>query len=83
MQERVRFAADNLIVADGASASAKDVFVDASAYTAVGDDVGDGCVSRASVSPVVNIQSGGGVVPIIAEDLAAQLAAVPLSGFAR
>ena len=83
VQERVRFAADNLIVADGASASAKDVFVDASAYTAVGDDVGDGCVSRASVSPVVNIQSGGGVVPIIAEDLAAQLAAVPLSGFAR
>lgn len=80
VQERVHFATDNLIVADASGASAKDVYVDVSAYSAAGDDVGDGCVSRASVSPVVNIQSGGGVVPIISDDLAAQLAALPHSG---
>ncbi len=63
------------IAADG-GAVARDVFVDVSAYTNLGVAPSPrGGVCRASGSPIVNIQSGGGVVPLLSAEAAAALAA--------
>lgn len=66
VQERVRFSATTLTLATPDAASDEAVFVDASAYAAIGgsDDVG-ACVSRVSRSAIVNIQQGGGLLPVL------------------
>lgn len=76
VQERVPLEARRLWIAAEGGAVERDVFVDVSAYTNLG--VGPaprGGVCRASGSPIVNIQSGGGVVPLLSAEAAAALAA--------
>jgi hypothetical protein len=74
VQERVPLAPRPLLVATAEGAVARDLFVDVSAYTNLGLDVApSGGVCRASGSPIVNIQSGGGVVPLLAAEVAAGL----------
>ncbi|HTP29397.1 MAG TPA: hypothetical protein VMK12_27500 [Anaeromyxobacteraceae bacterium] len=47
---------------------------DVSTYTGLGPFVPSGSVVRASSSPVVNLLGGGGLVPVLPEDVAAALA---------
>lgn len=55
--------------------SRKSLYVDFSAYASVGYDAPAwGGVCRGSVSPIVNIVGGGGVVPLLIEPVAAALA---------
>jgi hypothetical protein len=68
VQRRVHAPTARLCVATVDAAADVDVTVDASAYASAGADVDvddrGGCVSRAAASPIVNIQSGGGVVAL-------------------
>lgn len=76
VQQRVALDARRLWIAAPGGAVEREVFVDVSAYTNLG--VGPaprGGVCRASGSPIVNIQSGGGVVPLLSAEAAAALAA--------
>lgn len=76
LQERVPLASRRALVATADGATWRDVFVDVSAYTNLGVDFRPtGGVCRASGSPIVNIQSGGGVVPLLAEEVATRVAA--------
>jgi hypothetical protein len=76
IQERVALASRPALVATADGTVRRDVFVDVSAYTNLGVDVRPtGGVCRASGSPIVNIQSGGGVVPLVAAEVAARVAA--------
>ncbi|MBI2570951.1 MAG: hypothetical protein HYV63_28435 [Candidatus Schekmanbacteria bacterium] len=73
-QERVLLPRQTLAVATADGIVERQVFVDVSAYTNLGiPEVAYGGVCRASLSPIVNIQSGGGVVPLISERAAAEL----------
>jgi hypothetical protein len=56
---------------------AVDAFVDFSVYASVGidEDPGWGGVCRASTSNIVNIVGGGGVAPLLLEDVAAEVIA--------
>ncbi|MDP2345115.1 MAG: hypothetical protein Q8O67_29490 [Deltaproteobacteria bacterium] len=76
VQERVHLASTRLTLATAHEAADHDVYVDASAFASGGvADPPGGCVSRASRSPIVNIQCGGGVLPLIDEELAQHIAA--------
>jgi hypothetical protein len=81
IQERVALASRPALVATADGAVEREVFVDVSAYTNHGVDARPtGGVCRASGSPIVNIQSGGGVVPLIAAEVAAELLDRDLAG---
>ena len=76
VQERVPLAARPLSVAANGEVVVRDAFVDVSAYTNLGVDFAPkGGVCRASGSPIVNIQSGGGVVPLLSAEAVAALEA--------
>jgi hypothetical protein len=65
----------HLVVQDGRDAAWEDVFVDASTFTATGNDaVPGGGVVRFARTGVVNIVGGGGVAPLIDASVAEQLA---------
>lgn len=69
-QERVTMKAHpHLVAVDGAAAQ-RALFVDASSYTTFGTKHPiAGAVKRASTSPIVNIQSGGGIMPVVCASL--------------
>jgi len=56
---------------DGISRS--DFYRDVSTYTGLGPSAPHGSVVRAAASPIVNILGGGGLAPVIPEDVLAQL----------
>jgi hypothetical protein len=63
-----------VVGADGATTD-EQVFVDASTYTSTGDtDVPGGSVARYARGGIVNIVGGGGVCPLVSEDVAAVIA---------
>lgn len=69
VQERVPLPAVPLFIVANGQVLERDVFVDLSAYTSFGTSVVPaGGVCRASGSPIVNIQSGGGVTPLISAE---------------
>lgn len=77
-QERVPLEAKTTWIARGHGAVETEVFVDVSAYTDLSDeqplaDRPSGGVCRASPSAIVNIQSGGGVVPLLSSEAADRL----------
>jgi hypothetical protein len=51
-----------------------ELFRDISTYAGLGPFEPSGSVVRAASSPVVNILGGGGLAPVIPEDVAARLA---------
>lgn len=64
----------HLVVVEGADAAWEDVYVDASTYSATGDQaVPGGGVARFARTGVVNIVGGGGVAPLIQTPVAHQL----------
>lgn len=76
VQERVAFGASERWLATPDGARRRELFVDVSAYTSLGvDAIPTGGVCRASASRIVNIQSGGGVVPLLSAEAADLLAA--------
>lgn len=76
VQEQVPLESRRLWVATAEGAMEADVFVDVSAYTNLGvEPAPRGGVCRASSSPIVNIQSGGGVVPLLSAEAVARLEA--------
>ncbi|WP_373048095.1 hypothetical protein [Vulgatibacter sp.] len=76
IQERVPLRRRQLSIASREGAALRELFVDVSAYTNVGvAPAPTGGVCRASGSPIVNIQSGGGVVPLLSAEATARLAA--------
>ncbi len=71
LQERVELLRSRLWIAAGAGAAAHEAFVDLSAYANHGvASAPSGGVCRASRSAIVNIQSGGGVVPLLSSEAA-------------
>ena len=77
VQERVPLPRRQAWIASGEGAVERSVFVDVSAYTNLGvEPAPRGGVCRASGSPIVNIQSGGGVVPLLSAEAAARLEAL-------
>ena len=74
VQQRVPLLRRNAWIASLEGAVERSVFVDVSAYTNLGvEPAPRGGVCRASGSPIVNIQSGGGVVPLLSAEAAALL----------
>lgn len=66
----------HLVVGPDGAVTEEPVFVDASTYTATGDrDVPGGGVVRFARVGIVNIVGGGGVAPLVREDVAADLLA--------
>jgi hypothetical protein len=64
----------HLVVLKGTDAAWEDVYVDASTYSATGNiAVPGGGVTRFARTGVVNIVGGGGVAPLIRDDVAEQL----------
>lgn len=63
------------LLCDGAGQSWAELFVDFSAYASVGlaERPAWGGVCRGSLSHIVNIVGGGGVLPLLTEEVAAQL----------
>ena len=78
VQERVPLVARPLWIASADGAREIPAFVDVSAYTNLGVSgaTPGGGVCRASSSAIVNIQSGGGVVPLLSAEAADRLFAV-------
>lgn len=75
-QERIPMESRRLSIATAEGATDVDAFVDVSAYTNLGVEASpSGGVCRASLSPIVNIQSGGGVVPLLSHEAMARLEA--------
>lgn len=74
-QERVPLLARPLLIASAEGARQVSAFVDVSAYANLGADgaAPSGGVCRASSSAIVNIQSGGGVVPLLSAEAADRL----------
>ncbi len=76
VQERVPLPSVPLFIVAGGEVLSREVFVDLSAYTSFGTTaVPAGGVCRASGSPIVNIQSGGGVTPLISAEAIATIEA--------
>jgi hypothetical protein len=74
LQERVvaRRRPATRITREGAARA--DLYRDVSTYTGLGDVAPDGSVVRAAASAVVNILGGGGLAPVVPEDVLAALA---------
>lgn len=69
VQQQVPMKSRPLWIATEDGATQAEVYVDVSAYTSLGPGpMPTGGVCRASLSPIVNIQSGGGVVPLLSTD---------------
>jgi hypothetical protein len=75
VQQRVEAPVQNHLLATASGAVAVDVHVDYSAFCSVGlpEQPAWGGVVRASVSPIVNILGGGGVLPVLTADVASAL----------
>jgi len=69
------------LLCSGEAQSWADLFVDYSSYASVGllEQPAWGGVCRGSLSHIVNIVGGGGVLPLLTEDVAAQLHAAVMS----
>ena len=75
VQERVPLEQRRVLLAGGAGAVPGEVFIDISSFTNLGGAIEAaaaprGGVCRASSSAIVNIQSGGGVVPLLSREAA-------------
>ena len=77
VQQAVHVTPVSHVLCSGAGAVEVDLYVDFSAYASVGLDVQPawGGVCRGSVSSIVNIMGGGGVVPVVRADVAAEMIA--------
>ncbi len=75
VQEMIRTQSQSHLICTEAGAHETQLYVDFSAYASVGLDIQPrwGGVCRGSVSPIVNIVGGGGVVPLITEEVAETL----------
>ena len=77
VQQAIHVTPVSHVLCSSAGAVDVDLYVDFSAYASVGLDVQPawGGVCRGSVSSIVNIMGGGGVVPVVRADVAAEMLA--------